>query len=189
MLLFHVALLLWLQAPGATAERPDNAELEAVCRAVLCRQPRAIRLRLEGGKSFDTTVGKPTPIVTGNLITILPGETVLVEAELKDGRLVDLWAVQKIAHPKRTLVLSFKQEPSIGDGLGMVLKIDSPFPGVLKYRLGLMRPSDDALRKTSSCPLKQGITSFEHWPYPLFQVVAADFHQVDPASEAANRCE
>jgi hypothetical protein len=86
-------------------------------------------------------------------------------------------------------LLSLRQAPEVGDGLGMILKVDSPFPGVLKYRLGIMRPADSRLGGASACPLQQGITSYEHWPYPLFQVAATDFQQVDPSSEDASRCQ
>jgi hypothetical protein len=129
------------------------------------------------------------PIVTANLITVLPGETIMVEATLDKGRLTNLTAVERITRPRRTLVFTLTQEPSIGDGLGMLLRVRSRFPGVLKYRLGLMLPADESLRQTSSCPLKEGVTARESWPFPVFQVIAADFRQVDPNSEAARRCD
>jgi len=131
----------------------------------------------------------PSPIVSGDLITVLAGEKVFVEGDLKDGRLTNLVAVQQASHPDRTLVFELKQEPSIGDGTGMILKVESPFPGALKYRLGMMLVSDERLRKTSSCPLFQGKPVYEHWSHPLFQVVAAGFRVVEESSEDATRCE
>jgi hypothetical protein len=71
----------------------------------------------------------------------------------------------------------------------MTLKVDSPFAGVLKYRLGIMPLDGHRLLKTSSCPVVRGTASFEHWPYPLFQAAAADFRLVEPSSEAAGKCE
>ena len=184
-----LGLLLSPSGQATGQESATKAELEAVCREVLCRQPGSLPLRLKDGKVIDAGPSLPTPIVTGSLITVLPGETVMVEGTLKEGRLTDLVAVPRVTEPERTLVLTFTQDPSRGEGLDMLLKIQSPFPGVLKYRLGLMLPDGDRLLSTSSCPLQQGIPVYEHWPYPLFQVVAADFRQVDPSSEAASKCE
>jgi hypothetical protein len=193
MIALLLAFFTQAASPAPTASPTDQAtiatEVEEVCRRVLCRNPKTVRLRLEGGKSFEMTPSAPTPIVTGDVVTVMPGETVMVEASLKDGRLVDLTAVPKVSKPQRTLVLSLTQDSSIGDGTDMVLKVESPFPVVLKYRLGMMRPSSGRLVKTSSCPLSPGKSVFEHWPHPIFQVVAADFEVVDPESEAAKRCE
>lgn len=113
----------------------------------------------------------------------------MVEATLKDGRLVGLAAVAKNADPKRALIFSLSQGTALGDGLSMFLTVTSPFPGVLKYKLGMMSPTHDGIRMTSVCPLKQGVVAYEHWPYPLFQVVASDFQKIDPSSPAASRCE
>jgi hypothetical protein len=183
-------LVVTVVAAQATSQSPTTkAEVEALCKTVLCRTPRPIRLKTEGGKFFELPSAPASPIVTGEMITVLAGETAFVEGTLKGGRLVDLIAVSKIKYPERTLVLSLHQEASVGDGLGMILKVTSPFPKVLKYRLGIMSLSDDDLRKTSVCPLFQGKPVYEHWPYPLFQVAARDFIQIEPTSSAAGKCE
>ena len=131
----------------------------------------------------------PTPIVSGGLITVLPGETVHVEAKVEAGRLTGLTAVPANTHPERTLVFQLRQAPDIADGIGMVLEVESPFDGVLKYRLGMMLPKSNELSKTSACPLHQGKKVFAHWSYAIYQIVATDFRLVDPESEAAKTCE
>ena len=188
--------ILWICAVGAfqaVAELPTDVspeeELRRVCQTALCRSPFPIRLKLPNGEQFESTFSSPLPILAGDLITVFPGETINVEARVKDNRLVDLTAVSNVREPDRTLVFSLKQEPTIGDGAGMILKVESPFTGVLKYRLGMMLPSGDNLLKTSSWPLHEGIPVIEHWPYPIFQIVATDFELVDPESSAASTCE
>jgi hypothetical protein len=171
------------------SEAEVRAELEKLCQTVLCREPAPIRLQLPGGELFDMTPTSPTPIVAGNLVTVYPGETVRIEAKVEADRLVGLTAVREVAHPERTLVFHLKQEPTIGDGTGMFLKVESPFAGVLKYRLGMMLPTGEDLLKTSACPLHGGKPVFEHWPHPIFQLVATDFRLVDPESKAASTCE
>ena len=182
-------VLLVLAAQASSQSPAIKSELEALCKTVLCRAPRPIKLKTGEGKFFELPSAPASPIVTGEMITVLAGETVFVEGTLKEGRLVDLVAVTSIKRPERTLVLSLHQEASVGDGLGMILKVTSPFPKTLKYRLGMMGLSDDGLRKTSVCPLFQGKPVYEHWPYPLFQVAARDFTQIEPSSPAAGKCE
>ncbi len=191
----HLAVLCWscvaVASPAFAQEASDTAtesELKEVCKTVLCREPGAIHLKLPDGKSLDVNLASPTPIVTGDMVTVYVGETVNVEARVEAGRLVDLAAVPKIREPGRTLVFTLKQEPSIGDGTGMILKVESPFAGVVTYRLGMMLPTGDDLFKTSSCPLHAGKPVFENWPHPIFQIVAADFEFIDPESEAASAC-
>jgi hypothetical protein len=42
------------------------------------------------------------------MITVLVGETVMVEGRLRNGRLADLTAVAKVTPPERTLVLRLR---------------------------------------------------------------------------------
>lgn len=181
---------LVLQTPGVPmGEDAAAVELQQVCKAVLCRAPTPVRLKLPDGTTFAATPSLPTPIVSGDYITVMPGEKVFVEAEAKDGALKNLVAVRRLAHPERTLVFDFKQEPIVKDGTDMILEVQSPFPGILKYRLGMMLVTDERPRRTSSCPLAQGKPVFEHWPHPIFQLVAGAFRFVDPSVEGAARCE
>ena len=191
----RMAVLLCMSAAFAAAPaagEPDaeiRAELAALCQKDFCREASPIRLKLPNGETFAMTPTSPTPIVAGGMVTVYPGETVLVEATEEEGRLTRLTAVQTARHPERTLTFRLTQEASIGDGTGMVLKVDSPFAGVIKYRLGMMLPSREDLLRTSACPLRGGQASYEHWPHPIFQIVAADFRLVDSESKAATTCE
>jgi hypothetical protein len=185
-----VAVLLQLKETPPKTEPASAAEIEEVCKEVLCRDPVPVRLKLPDGKTFEMAAPPaPMPIVSGGLITVLAGERVLVEADVKDGRLTNLVAVRELTHPERTLILDLKQEPSIGDGTEMTLKIQSGFPGIFKYRLGMMRPADQYPRATSSCALRQNKPVYEHWPYPIFQIVAASFRSVDTGSKDADTCD
>ena len=172
----------------AQPSAPDD-ELKKICQTLLCRQPAPIRLRLAGGEKFEMTPSFPTPIVAGEIVTVYPGETIHIEARVERDRLVDLKAVETARHLDRTLTFRLEQDARIGDGTNMVLKVESPFPGVLKFRLGMMLPTGDDLLKTSACPVRGGTGSFEHWPEPIFQIVATDFRFVASDSPAANTCE
>jgi hypothetical protein len=189
-LLLGVLLTLGpVKAEQTPPTEPRNPSVEALCRTVLCRPVSVIRLRMKDGKNFESVLPQATPIVSGGMVTILPGETVMVEAKLVNGSLVELTAVSKILHPERTLTFQLKQEPKLADGLGMVLTVRSPFPGATKYRLGMMLPSGDRILKTSSCPIDAGKPVFESWPHPIFQLVATGFRVVKADSEEGKRCE
>jgi hypothetical protein len=165
------------------------ADVEALCKKVLCRPPARLTLKLPDGESFEMFPASPTPIVSGGLVSVLPGEAVYVEARAEAGRLVGLTAVPTNTHPEKTLVFHLQQAADIGDGTGMTLEVASPFAEVLKYRLGMMLPRKNELVKTSACPLHRGRTTIEHWPHPIYQIVATDFRVVAPESEAAETCE
>jgi hypothetical protein len=177
------------EAAQSDPEASVQAELEELCQSVLCRDPVPIQLKLPDGDLFEMTPTLPTPIAAGGLVTVYPGETVMIEATVEGTRLVDLTAVPEVRQPERTLVLRLRQEPSIDDGTGMILELESPFAGVLKFRLGMMLPSSGDLFKTSSCPLHAERPLIEAWPHPIFQIVATDFHFVDPESKSATTCE
>jgi hypothetical protein len=187
-----VAAVLFLLAQGAVANEPSpgiERELQTVCKQMLCREPREVRLKLQDGRAFSMTPKLATPIVSGETVTILAGETVYVEAQIRESALTELRAVKSPSHPERTLSFNLRQEPSLADGTHMILTVTSPFKGALKYKLGMMLPDGGRLRPTSACPIGQGLSAFEHWPYPIFQVMATDFRLVDPESEAGKTCE
>jgi hypothetical protein len=194
---FLLALILPFILQNAAAQEGSQLldadsvrkELEGLCRTTLCRKPTLIRLTLSEGEFFEMTPALPTPILAGDLVTVYPGETVMIEAKEENDNLVELAAVSKINHPNRTLVFKFSQEPTIGDGTGMLLVVNNPFSGILKYRLGMMVPSSEDIYSTNVCPIHAGKSSYESWPHPIFQVVATDFRFVDPQSKEASSCD
>jgi hypothetical protein len=124
------------------------------------------------------------------MATVFPGETITVEGTLRGGQVVDLVAVDCPVHPDRTITLELQQVTNVGDGTGMMLKVQSGFPGVLKYWLGMALPVGRAgIVKTSCCPLHQGMPILEMWPHPILELYAGEFRAVDPAAAGANTCE
>jgi hypothetical protein len=179
---------LLLQVSGYPSA-PSAKQLEAACRVALCHEAKTIELRMPQGRPFRFEARTPVPIVMSGIVTILPGETIEVEATRQGDRLVDLKAVASVVHPERTLVFSFRQEPAIGDGTGMVLTAQSPFAGVLKYDLGMMVPDGGDVVGTSSCPLHAGVRAYEHWPHPVFQLFVAKLRFLNPATKNIDTCE
>jgi hypothetical protein len=146
------------------------------------------------------------------LVTILPGETVRVEAVVRDGTLIDLKAVDTVADPGRTITLHLEQRTAPADPaseddhektvlaieranpgvlqtsgryVGMVLTIDNPFPQELKFRLGMVKTGEDRLVATSVYPVKSQSKSLELWPHPFTRLAAVDFRLVDAETAQA----
>ena len=176
--------------PGTNITREASpAEVEAVCEDVLCRERDPIRLKLANGELFEITLAARTPIAYGEIVTMYPGETLFIEATPESGQLTNLTAVRAPIHPERTITFRFSQDPEMADGTHMLLKVESPFHQALKYRLGMMYPTSDDLFNTSSCPVHAGRPVFEHWPHPIFQLVAIDFRLIPEGTREAGVCE
>lgn len=162
----------------AIAQEPGDAEqLRKICKAILCREPGSVRLTLDNGETFETTFAVPLPIVQNEWVSIYPGETVFVEADVSGERLVNLKAVETNRHPEKTLEFKFTQESA---NSSMMLTVKNPFHKFVKYHAAMMLPSADRLLKTSSCPvLGDGRIAFEAWPHAIFQLALFDFRLLD----------
>jgi hypothetical protein len=178
---FACAASCFAQTPMSETEA--RKELEALCQKVLCRQPTTVRVQLRDGKVLEVPFRLATPIVLLNgWVSVLPGEEVHVAFDVEGGELRNPRAVKK-GEAKNTLSFRFSQDDK-GDTL---LVIDSTLEQAVKYDLGMMLPDSERVRKTSSCPVLGGKSSYEHWPHPIFQFVAARFRLL-PAGSPMN-CE
>ena len=168
----------------AHAEKSEQEQLiERMCREVGCQKNVHIVLKRKDGPKYDQTFPVFQPTVQSLGIAVFPGQTVNVEADIVDGRLANLRAVEVVADPSKTITASFKQT----DSGSMMLHIQSPFEQILKFDMGIMPLDKDDLYKTSSCPVMKGAT--EIWPYPIFQVVLGNGRVIDAADPAAMVCQ
>jgi hypothetical protein len=162
---------------------PPEMSLEEACvvRYSDCRRNQTVALRKDDGSSFQThfDVNYP-PVQNGELISIFPGETLYIEADLTDGHLVNLKAVPELKHPEQTFTFEFQQMDGKPD---MTLVARNPMKQMLKYRLGMQTLDDDRLLKSSSCPVIPGGSGYEHWPHPIFQLLITDLHLLDDGAE------
>lgn len=84
--------------------------------------------------------------------------------------------VLRPAEPTGTPVvrIELKIEPS----LGTLLTITNPFTKPLVYRAGIDR-GDGRFEVTSTCPVRPGMFTVEHWPARLTRVAVTEFALVD----------
>jgi hypothetical protein len=152
-----------------------QAAKEEMCRRTICQHNLHVTLRKKDGSKFDKTFDVLPGAVQPSGLAILAGQTLYIEADRVDDKLVNFRVVAAVTHPEKTLVAAFQQS----DDGGMLLKVSNPFSQALKFDMGMMPLDRPRLRKTSSCPVVAGGSSFEMWAEPLFQVTLANARFVD----------
>ncbi len=185
-----LALLITLSganpSPAQALEDAEQASQarEEYCQKVLCRDPKTVRVLLKDGQVMETSGQERTPIVLPNgWVTILPGEEIHIAFEVEGDQVRNPRAIKLPNKSPNTLSFRFSQGPK-GDSL---LTVKSTLKHIIKFDLGMMVPDRERLLKTSSCPVLGGKSLYEHWPHPIFQIVAARF-RVLPAGGAL-KCE
>jgi len=154
---------------------------EELCRRVLCRPATTVRLLLKDGMVIEVPFEDVSPIVLPNgWVTILPAEEIHIAFDVDDGTLSNPRAVQELTGSQASLSFRFNQDPDTGDSK---LRITSTLKHTVKFDLGMMLPDGDDILSTSSCPVQAGLRSYEHWSFPVFQLIAARFRVLGPESE------
>ena len=157
--------------PDERGELVSSAEM---CAAVQCIHDVRILLKAEDGSVFDKTFDA-LPVVQDMGVFVYAGQMLYFEAEEEDGKLSKLKHVEQVTRPERTLSAKLEQD----EKGHMLLVTTNPFKQNLRIRMGMMQLSSDRLERTSSCPVIAGGSSFEMWPYPIFQIVLGDMRLME----------
>ena len=153
------------------------AVLAKICAEIRCYPPGTIKVIMGDGTTSEFHSDYSWPIVHDGFVAIYPGVTIFLAGEIVDGKIVNLRVVDEPATPVNVIKLRMHQE----DGKpGTYLTVTNYFPQFIKYRAGMMLPTGDDIRATSSCAvMNNGRSSYEHWPHPIFQLILTDFHVAD----------
>ncbi|GAA5000427.1 hypothetical protein FNZ56_10715 [Pseudoluteimonas lycopersici] len=169
---FALALTLTFSFGTSLCEtRPSEPDLtqaqisEMMCAQTKCQRNLHVTLVQKDGSTYEHTFPTFPAVVQPVGILVVAGQTVFVEADTSDGKLVNLQAVDSVVHPEKTIIVKLEQT----EDRGMMLTTTNPFDETLKFDMGITPLESDDLYKTSSCPILKG--SFETWPYPIFQVL------------------
>ncbi len=130
-------------------------------------------------------VDRPDALV-GERVHIRPGETLCIRMVARDGRLVPEALVAAPDAADAVIATAART-----DDVQTMLTIANPFSQLLRYKAWLRRPGDaqDRYGYTSSCPvIANHGKAFELWPYPVAELVLADF-SLEPALEADGKTE
>jgi hypothetical protein len=120
---------------------------------------------------------------------VIAGETLNLEATIREDGHLDLKAVDEVVHPDRTITVKFGQFES-KDGAFTMLGVAHPFENkMLKYRCAINPVGAQGFVNTSACPVFPGVTGWETWPDPIVQLLMLDVRLVDADKESERVCE
>ena len=170
-----------IPAHAAAAEQPNkNARkpLKEYCETAPCRKNMQFKLKKKDGTYFEYTAELTPPVVQPEFILIFPEETLFIEATEGKNAPIELKSVPENTHPERTIVFKFNQGDDAKTDTSMFLTVHNPFSRPLRYNLAMtpLEQQSKGLYKTSSCPVMAEGQVFEHWPYPIFQLIVSNMH-------------
>jgi hypothetical protein len=162
-----VLAVLCLPTFGASAASPE------VPPGTPLMPPLKVRLIVDAERYTDIDF-PARPAVVRDVVNLIPGETIFVEAEIKGTALVNLKLVKKAVRPERTLTLEFSQTED-REAPMMMLVVKNPFKKAVTYRAEIQRLGEQRFEKTSTVPVQAGLQTFESWPYPITRILLKDF--------------
>jgi hypothetical protein len=118
------------------------------------------------------------PCVLNDMVNMIPNEKILVEAEIKDKKLVNLKHVDRIEHPERTIELEFSQKQDRKSPM-MLLRVKNPFDKGLRYEAGIQYNGKQDFLQTSTLVVPAKLMNIESWPDPLTRILMRNFQLVD----------
>ncbi len=159
---------------GYAQEAPPDEFVE-YCKENSCREKTNIVLKQKDGGVYDKTFYILPAVVQPSFISIYSGETLYIEADETDEAPLNFIHVKENTKPKKTIILKFDQESiSDGSGLDMMFVAYNPFSKPLRYDMRMMPLDEEGLFETSSCPVIAEGSAYEHWPYPIFQLLISN---------------
>jgi hypothetical protein len=175
MATYIVSLLLPVICTLALAQtgKPNaGQERESICRRVPCRPAKTLRLKVSETEvaEFDFPRG---PYVADGYINVLSGEEINVEFDIGADGPANPRYVEKVTAPEKTVTfnLSLRDE-------GTILTVKNPFAKSILYDCLIQHFKAQRLQKTTIIPVESGLINFEHWPYPITQVVISNVRHV-----------
>lgn len=173
IVLASLLLLVIFTLTLAQAEKPKtDHERETICSRVPCRPAKTLTLKISETEvaEFDIPEG---PYVADGRINVLSGEEINVEFDDGAGGPTNPRYVEKITAPEKTLTFSL----SLRDG-GTILTVRNSFAKTIHYDCLIRRYKAQRMQKTTIVVVQSGLVSFEHWPYPITQVVISNIRYV-----------
>lgn len=170
-----------VQQSGELDTKPEDSKeltLDKVCMDHPCRENVHISFQTDG-EAVDQTIPLYWPRVFNGVISVLPGESFFVEADLIDGELVNIQEVLENSNPEKTIIIKMSQ---VDGSVGMMLSLSNPFKEVaLKFNMDMIDFAGQP-HQTSSCPVMPGASIFESWPHPIPELIIKN-PKVIPVSE------
>jgi len=156
------------------ARSQDSAKgVAESCDRIRCYQPGSVPLTLKDGTEAAFEIKAAVPIISDDVVALLPGTTIFIQGDVLEGKLINLRVVAQPTEVRNVLQIRMWQEPKMADTF---LFVTNHFHESIKYRAAMLVPETRDFRATSSCAvLGDGRAGYEHWPHTIVQLVLTDF--------------
>lgn len=171
MIVFGLTLSFPITAQKQT-QSADEAR-EAICKKVVCREPKTVNLKLNDKKIISFDFPK-TPYVAEGYINVLAGEKINVEFDETAGELTNARYVEQLKAAEKTVRFELSQTDD-----GTILSVKNPFSKDIIYDCLIQNYKTSKLQTTSIIPVRSKLLSFEMWPEPIPQVVISNVRFVE----------
>ncbi len=94
-------------AAGRVIDQTRKQEFVEYCKTHECRKNTHFKLKKKDGSYFEYTSEIDPPVVQPKFISIYPGETLFIEADIEGDLLINLKHVKTVERPEKTMKLSF----------------------------------------------------------------------------------
>lgn len=111
------------------------------------------------------------------VFSIVPGAPIYAEATIRSDGSITLVKVLEIVDPARTITFSFTQSER-----GTMLAVRNPLGVTIKYHLNMI-DFQGKPHRTSSCPVRAGLSVFESWPHPIPEIRVSNAHVASRTEE------
>lgn len=177
------ALLALLPLAASAMEGHDPiVSIDEVCVLMACRAPARVRLEGPGGP-VEADFGK-SPYVFQGVVSVLAGETLLLEAEVREGELYNLRHVKAVAQPAGTLRVGLRQ---VAAGPRMALSLHNPFDRPMWMRAAVLLANGRVPENREGCRIPPGAQGTQTWTEPVLQAFLVDLRFAEAADTSPCR--
>ncbi|MBX2905692.1 MAG: hypothetical protein KF744_06620 [Taibaiella sp.] len=139
------------------------------------RTPYTLKLVVDEENFFESEIAAGKYVNGQNAVQVYPGESILLEADLKDGKIGTLSCVKENLHPERTITVSFMQHTTGKKHELMMLEVTNPFSERLSYQAGIYLMKSEKWVKTSVLPILPKLKVYETWPDMIVSIALTDW--------------
>ena len=132
-----------------------------------CRKNQRVKFMTSDGL-VDHTIDLYWPVVFENIISLLPGDNVFIEAEIIEGEVVNLNQIKEIVNPNKTITFNFTQMDEGEEG--MMLEVKNPFNDIIKLNINMV-DFEGNYHETSSCPVLSNKRVFDICPHAIPELI------------------
>lgn len=194
MLSFALSFLLLAPSLGAEAEAAflgpassDSSEQVVDCSKVKCRLPHTLTLVEAAGRRYTVEIPRG-PIVRGDMLTLVVGETFVIDGIRSEAALTDLRIVEESSEPPGALMVSFGQDLQREGPPLTYLWIENRLSKLVRFQATILSPGAARAASTTVCDVAPGKTSYEMWPSAIQEIRLFDFRLVEWKEGDRLRC-